>query len=275
MRSAIATGLVWLSIACSSLLPPVLLAAEPSSTKDGPIVSDRPGAAESSDVVGKGRFQVETGVDYERDRNAGVKTRTLTTPILIRLGVSENVELRIESNGRVRERTSASGAGDTQTGWADTALGFKWHAQDADGRTGKPGIGWLIHADLDSGSRQFRGRGMRPSARVVFEWELPGDLSLGVMPGVIRDRDQATGDRFTAGMIAASLEKELSERARIFAELAATQLAPRKYGGTTAIFGLGTAYLLTRNAQVDVAARFGLNRSSPDFGATAGLAVRF
>lgn len=275
MRSIVALPSVWLFLACFSLMPPALRAAEPSVTKDDRIVSDRPGAAESSDVVGKGRFQIETGVDYQRDKNAGVKTRTFTTPTLFRLGVSENLELRIESDGRVRERVDAPGVSDTQKGWADAAIGFKWHMQDGDDKTGKPGIGWLIHADLDSGSRQFRGQGVRPSVRVVFEWDLPSDMSLGVMPGVIRDRDQATGERFTAGMLAAVLEKELNDRTRVFAEAAATQLARRKYGGTIATFSLGTAYLLTKYSQVDVAARFGMNSDSPDFGATVGLSVKF
>ncbi|MEK6245379.1 MAG: transporter [Pseudomonadota bacterium] len=275
MRSTIALPSVWMFLACFSLMPCALHAAEPSFTKDDRIVTDRPDAVESSDVVGKGRFQIETSVDYQRDKNAGVKTRTFTTPTLFRLGVSENLELRIESDGRVRERVEALGVSDAQKGWADAAIGFKWHMQDGDDKTGKPGIGWLIHADLDSGSQQFRGQGVRPSVRVAFEWDLPNDMSLGVMPGVIRDKDQATGERFTAGILAAVLGKELNDKARVFAEVAAAQIARQKYGGSIATFNLGAAYLLTRYTQVDVAARFGMNSNSPDFGATVGLSVKF
>lgn len=275
MRSIVALPSVWMFLACFSLMPPALRAAEPSFTKDDRIVTDRPDAVESSAVVGKGRFQIESSVDYQRDKNAGARTRTFTTPTLFRLGVSENLELRVESDGRVRERTDAPGVSDTQTGWADTAIGFKWRMQDGDDKTGKPGIGWLIHADLDSGSQQFRGQGVRPSVRVVFEWDLPNDMSLGVMPGVIRDKDQATGERFTAGIFAAVLGKELNDKTRIFGEIAATQIARHKYGGTIATFDLGAAYLLTRYAQVDIAARFGMNSNSPDFGATVGLCVKF
>ncbi len=239
------------------------------------IVTDRPDVVESSDVVGKGRFQIETSVDYQRDKSAGVETRMFTTPTLFRLGVSENFELRVETDGRVRERTEVLGVSDTQKGWADTAIGFKWRMQDGDEKTGKPGIGWLIHADLNSGSQQFRGRGVRPSARVVFEWDLPNDMSLGVMPGLIGDRDRTTGERFTAGILAAVLGKELNDKIRVFAEVAATQIARQKYGGTIATFDLGAAYLLTKHTQVDVAARFGMNSDSPDFGITAGLSVKF
>ncbi len=242
---------------------------------DDRIVTDRPDAVESSDVVGKGRLQIETSMNYERNNNAGVKTRTYTTPTLFRLGVSENFELRIETDGRVRERTEVLGISTTQRGWADTAIGFKWHMQDGDEKTGKPGIGVLVHADLDSGSRQFRGQGVRPSARVVFEWELPNDMSLGMMPGLIRDKDAGTGERFTAGIFAVVLGKELNDSTRGFAEIAATQIARQKYGGTITTFNVGAAHLLTKSTQIDAALRFGLNKDSPDFGATVGLSVKF
>jgi hypothetical protein len=239
------------------------------------IVTDRPDAVESSDVVGKGRFQLETSVDYERDSRAGVKTRTLTTPTLFRLGVTDSVELRLETDGRVRERTDAAGVGATQTGWADSAIGFKWHMQDGDEKTGRPGIGWLVHADLDSGSSAVRGQGVRPSVRVVFEWELRDGYSLGVMPGVIRDRDETTGERFTAGILAAVLGKEISDRTRVFGELAATQIARQGHGGTIATFNTGVAWLLTRSVQFDFSVRLGLNGRSPDSAIAAGFSARF
>ncbi len=257
--------IVTLSVCCANLV----------WAADDRIVTDRPDAVESSDVVGKRRFQIETSVDYQRDKNAGVKTRTFTTPTLFRLGVSEDFELRVETDGRVWERTEALGVQDTQKGWADTAIGFKWHMQDGDEKIGKPGIGWLFHADLDSGSRQFRGQGVRPSARVVFEWDLPNDMSLGVMPGLIRDKDRTTGERYTAGILAAVLGKELNDKVRVFAEAAATQIARQKHGGTIATFNLGAAYLLTKHMQIDLAARFGMNSRSPDLGATMGLSIKF
>lgn len=274
MRPLVAFSSAWV-LACLSCGPFIVHAAEPSSIQNDYIVTDRPGVVESSDVVGRGWFQIETSVDYERDRNGGIKTRTLTTPTLFRLGVSENLELRIETDGRIRERTDAFGVRDIQKGWADTAIGFKWHMQESDEKAGKPGIGWLVQADVDSGSRQFRGEGIRPSVRVVFEWNLPNEMSLGVMPGVIRDKDPVTRERFTAGILAAALGKELSDKTRIFAEIAAVQIARQKYGGTIAILSAGTAHLLTKYVQLDLATKFGMNNNSPDFGATLGLSVKF
>lgn len=246
-----------------------------ADASDDRIVTDRPDAVESSDVVGKGRFQIETSVDYERDSRAGVKTRTLTTPTLFRLGVSDSIELRLETDGRVRERTDTGGTSETQRGWADTAIGFVWHMQDFDEKTRAPSIGWLVRADLATGSNGFRSGGVRPSVRIVFEWELPADFSLGVMPGVIYDRDPATGERYTAGILAAGLGKELNDRTRVFGELAATQIARQEHGGTIVTFNTGVAWLLTRNAQLDFSVRLGLNSRSPDSAVAAGVSVRF
>jgi hypothetical protein len=43
------------------------------------ILTDRPDVVESSEVVGKGRFQVETSVAYERDKSSDSRLRTFTT----------------------------------------------------------------------------------------------------------------------------------------------------------------------------------------------------
>ena len=48
-----------------------------------PISTDRPDFVESSDVVGKGRFQLETGFSSERNKADGVKERLTTTPTLL------------------------------------------------------------------------------------------------------------------------------------------------------------------------------------------------
>lgn len=54
-----------------------------------PIKTDRPDFVESSDVVGKGRFQVETSFAFERNKDAGVRDRTTTTPTLLRFGTGK------------------------------------------------------------------------------------------------------------------------------------------------------------------------------------------
>jgi hypothetical protein len=82
------------------------LASHLAYAEEDKIVTDRPDFVESSDVVGKGRFQVETALEIERNRNAGIKERTTFTPTLLRVGISENWELRMETDGRTVNRSA-------------------------------------------------------------------------------------------------------------------------------------------------------------------------
>lgn len=241
---------------------------------DEPIATDRPDFVESSDVVGKGRLQLETSLAWERDRQGGIKTRLASTPTLLRIGFADDWELRLETDGRLRLRTDAPGAVARENGWADLAVGVKWHQRDGDEEAATPGLAWLAHLDLDSGSGAFRGQGVRPSLRLVAEWALPGGWSVGVMPGLYRDRDD-DGRHFTGAILAGVVGKSINERLRAFVELAGQQLASSRHGGSLVTLDLGIAYLLDRNLQLDTAVSRGLNRNAPDLSWTVGLSARF
>ncbi|MBC7730377.1 MAG: transporter [Bacteriovorax sp.] len=239
-----------------------------------PIATDRPDFVESSDVVGKGRFQLETSVAFERDRQAGLSTRLRSTPTLLRWGISEDWELRLETEGALRLRSSGPGGVTTESGFGDVSLGAKWHWREGNEEAGTPGMAWLFHVDVDSGSAAFRGPGLRPSIRMVAEWELVGGYSFGVMPGVYTDRNDA-GQRYVGGIFAVVLGKSLTDKLRGFVELSGQQLAARKNGGNLLTFDTGLAYLLSNDLQVDLALSRGLNKTSPDFSWTVGLSSKF
>lgn len=261
----------------SILLLPALLActiAGHAWADDEPLATDRPDFVESSDVVGKGRVQIETSLAWERDRQGGIKARLSSTPTLLRVGVSDAWELRLETDGRLRLTTDAAGTSTRDRGWSDLSFGAKWHQRDGDEAAGTPGLGWLFHLDADTGSGAFRGQGVRPSVRMVAEWEFAGGWSLGVMPGVFRDRDES--DRhFTGGILAAVLGKSLNDRTRVFVELSGEQIAAARHGGNITTLDAGIAYLVTNDVQLDAAMSRGLNRNAPDFAWTVGLSLRF
>lgn len=252
----------------------VTMASSALASDSDEIVTDRPDFVESSNVVGKGRMQIETSVATERNEANGVRDRVTTTPTLIRFGVSDSMELRIETDGRTsaRSTTTANGQQFSQRGMADLAVGAKWHLADASGNA--PSLGLLAHADLASGAAPFRGDGVRPSLRLVAEWELPGDMSLGVMPGLIVDKD-ALGRRFTGGIFGVVVGKSWTEQLRTFAEVAMPQIARSGHGGVQAALDLGAAYMLSKQLQLDVAMSRGLNKNTADLSWTVGLSVKF
>jgi hypothetical protein len=234
------------------------------------ISTDRPDFVESSDVVGRGHFQIETGFQSERSSDAGITTRTRTTPTLLRFGVSDSIEMRLETDGY----THASSQGQSVNGYSDLSLGAKWHQQDGDEEKGAPGIGWLAHLDIDTGSPAFRGNGVRPSLRMAAEWDLPHDYSIGVMPGIVADKT-ADGHRFAAGILAVTVGKQWAPAWRTFVEIAGQQIAAKKYGGSVVTFDAGATYLVNNSTQLDVAVSRGLNDTSPDFVWGVGLSIRF
>jgi Putative MetA-pathway of phenol degradation len=241
-----------------------------------PISTDRPDFVESSDVMGLGRWQVETGLQSERTQADGLKSRTTTTPLLLRLGVGHALELRLETDGAVRSTTTdtASGATLRERGLSDVSPGLKWHMRDGDEAQGTPAIAWLAHVDVDSGSRAFRGRGLRPSLRVVAEWELPQDFSVGVMPGLRLDKDE-DGSRFTSGLVAVTVGKALSPAWHAFAELAGDDLGAKPHRQPVQFFDMGVTYLVTESLQLDAAVTRGLTSATPDLAWGVGLSMRF
>jgi len=241
---------------------------------DDAISTDRPDFVESSDVVGPGRFQVETGVTADRHVRDGLAVRTLTTPTLFRLGVGDTTELRLETDGWTREHStdSLAGTSDRARGWSDLSFGIKWHVLDGAGTT--PGVAWLLHVDTATGSKAFRGAGLRPSLRAAVEWDLPADFSLGVMPGVYVDRNDA-GHRYTGAILAATLGKEWSPRWHSFLEVAGQQLASKRNGGSVVTLDAGLAFLATPTLQFDVELSRGLTDAAPDLESGAGVSIKF
>jgi hypothetical protein len=73
------------------LLPALLLTASAAPAHAGPdddsIGPDRPGFAAGSGVVGTSRLQLETSVQWDRQRDDAIHERQVSTPTLLRFGL--------------------------------------------------------------------------------------------------------------------------------------------------------------------------------------------
>jgi hypothetical protein len=254
----------------------LLAAAAATAHAADAISTDRPDFVESSDVVGRGRVQVEIGLLRERAAAGGVESRVVTTPTLLRVGVSDSVELRLETDGHANATVQDTATQATQTlhGWSDLSLGAKWHVRDGDESRGTPSVAWLLHVDVDSGSAPLRGQGLRPSLRGVAEWDLPHELSLGVMAGALLDRN-AEGHRYASGILAVTFGQAWTPDWHTFLEVAGQQLASRRNGGSVVTFDAGVAWVVTSDVQLDLSAARGLTSESPDLQWGVGLSIRF
>jgi hypothetical protein len=255
-------------VAVLFMLPALAIAA------DDDIATDRPDFVESSNVVGKGRFQIETSFAADRNQAEGIKDKAYATPTLLRYGVSDDWEVRLETDGRRRATSTdtASGVRFTESGYGDVSLGVKWHVADQNGSS--PSVGMLAHVDLDTGSAPFRAQGKGASLRMVAEWELANDFSLGMMPGVVWQVNDA-GERYTSGIFGIVVGKGWTDEFRSFVEYSSEQIAHVRDGGTSSSLNAGVAYLLTRSVQLDTALSRGLNSRTPDWSWTIGLSMKF
>jgi len=265
-------------LAASLLLAQAAHAQQNDGTEPDGIEPDRPDFVDSSKVVGKGRVQLEGGYEVERNRADGVRERTGSTPVLLRLGVSDMLEARVETEGRMRYRADSTGDDPVHQrvrGWDDTTVGVKWHVADGDPDAGwrRPALGLIADATFATGTDFFRGQGVRPGVRGVAEWELPQGLSLGVMPGVVRDHDDQ-GRRAIIGLFAISLGKDWSDRLHTFVEVAVPRITSVRHGGTEASFDVGGAWALSQDVQIDAAVQRGLNHRTADLTWTVGLSIR-
>lgn len=257
-------------ILLSMLALPTWAGAEPDE-----IQTDRPDFVESSSTVGKGRFQIETSVSYERDKNNDERTRTYSTPTLLRLGFADDWEFRFETDGFLNQKVDDRNSTDStrDRGLSDYALGLKWHQNDGDEKANTASTAWLFHLDMPGGTDSFISTKVRPSVRYVAEWEF-GDYSVGIMPGVIYDVNDA-GDRFWGGILGAVLGKSFGPRARGFVEFGGQQLMRKQDGGSQITFDTGFVYLLTNLVQLDMIYTHALNRYTPDNNLSFGLSVKF
>jgi len=250
-----------------ALLIALTVAIVPATAVSQSIGTDRPDFVESSSTVSTGSVQIEGSVAFDKTESLGAEVENFTTPFLFRVGVAEGWEFRLESDWFIRN-TEGQGVSELTTqGISDFAVGVKWafFAPESGNATA---MAALVHADLPTGSDDFRGSGTRPSLRVVAEWAL-GDWGIGIMPGILYDRD---GDeRFVAGIFGAVVGKGLTDSVRAFVEIAFEQIAEDQRGGNVGYVDFGGTFLLNPRWQLDAAAAVGVTDQAIDYGFTVGL----
>ena len=241
-----------------------------------PIDTDGPDFVDSSEVIGKGRFQYEADVVAQRDHRRSMAIDTTSTPILLKYGITDAIDMRIQTDGytRIANDDDHSGLSPQQSGFNDIVLGFKWHSQDAYAWTLRPATSWIFDVDTPSGSTAFKGRGISPSLRSVMTWELPLNLSLGIMPG-IKSSVTSDGRRFVSGIFGVVLDRKITEKFRTFIEVSLPQLARSANGGTSAYWDAGGAYLLTADSQLGFRVGLAANQNTPSQYVLLELAQRF
>ena len=135
-------------------------------------------------------------------------------------------------------------------GFSDVSLGAQWRVRGGDAGW-LPHVAWLADVAATMGSPAFRDRNFRPSLRATAQWELPQQLSLGVMPGVYRDRGD-DGRHYAAGVLAVTLGKSWTPRLQSFVELAGQCLSRSQSDASLLNVDTGLAFSASKTLQVDL-----------------------
>lgn len=159
-------------------------------------------------------------------------------------------------------------------GAAPLEVGFKWHMLDAiHGNPLVPSFCWIAHVEMPTGAGDLAVRHMTPSLRAVGEWDLPWDLALGVMPGVMLNPARGLGAP-PAVIFAAVLSKQWTREFRTFGELAVQELFLNLDLDDLITLDGGFAVTLAPGVQLDAAVQVGVLGQHFYTAQTAGISLR-
>ncbi len=222
----------------------LLAAASTLSAQDADLINpDRPGIADGSAVLAHGKFQIETGLE----RDHGSDGRSLATPTLLRYGLNDRLELRLEGSGYIH----AEGGG---SGFAPLSIGGKYHFADA------PSMGVIARLFVPSGTGSQRSHASTGDVRLAVDLNFGEKWSLNPNIGIGSEGDG--NGRFTAGLAAVTLQYNLSDHANLFVD-GAMQSPEEHRGGSSLIFDAGSALIVGRDTQLDASVGWGAHGTTP------------
>ena len=230
----------------------LLTASLPATAQS--IDTNRPGFSFTPGVVGKGRWQVETGIAFtQNDSNSD----TLSLPNAeFRYGTGEQVEVFVSSLGWAEDDTDGSKA----SGLQDVAVGAKIGISNPGAATQ---MAVLFQLSLPVGDDRFSSDEVDPA--VAFIWTHSGRFNLA---GTAKVSDAPGGARFDNGL---KLPFTIDDRRSWFVEWEAN--IPES-GGSSHWMNGGFQWLMQENIQIDLNAGVGLNDRAGDFRLGVGFSIR-
>lgn len=240
------------------------LVAAAGYAQDGfPISADRPSFSDGTEIIPKGRWQIEGGYTYTK---AGGAEFHSIGELLFRFPLSERLEFRILNLDFTRANTAGGGG----TGWLDPSLGVKYLFRN--GVTGRsPDVALVAQTSLPVGSEAFRVRRSQPSVRIVGSEQLNPVDNLGAEIGYSSLGPK--GAAFDQWALSGCWSRAFNAKAGGFAEM--YYLSAMSPCGPSATFAdTGVTFLLDKATQLDFRIGSGLNERRDGWFVGAGLSFR-
>jgi hypothetical protein len=243
------------------------LCAAPSIAAE--IEVDRPELTESAKLVPRGAIQLESGVAFSRERQAGLAPeRTFQAEADLRIGLARNVELNLGWDPLVRVRGS-----DDDTGVGDVTLGVRYRfVESSEDVPWPPHVAVKVFAKLPAAEEPL-GTG-RPDfgALLLASFELPLDFELEVNLGAAAIGQTRPNGYLAQALAAASLSRDLAPSLLGFFEVLFN--SRDEHGGRLQFaVNAGLIYRLTSTLAVDAGVQTSLVGQGPDYVVRTGLSV--
>lgn len=235
---------------------------------------DRPGIADGSTTVGSGHFQIETAIQAEFRHDGDEHDRTIFFPTLLRYGLAEKLEVRVEGNSYSWMRQKDPSGISHSDGFAPTSIGMKYNFREAPEGSNQVSLGAIARVFPPSGSGDFRNTRTTGDVRLAADWEFADKWSINpnIGVGVFQDDSSRT---YTAGIFAATLNFAPSKKLSFFADTG-IQTPEEKGGKASVIIDGGMAYIIGHDIQLDLSVGTGVSGSTPPHPfIAAGFSKRF
>lgn len=233
----------------------VLAAAASPAASAQAVDTNRPGFSATPGIVADGRWQLETGVVWDRPDG---ESRTLALPVAeVRLGIADGVEVFVSPISWADTESNGNAA----SGLLDMAIGSKIALSAADVSTR---MAVLLQVSVPVGASGLSSDRWDPSA--AFVWAHDGSVSLAGTVKLGRYRD---GFQLDNGL---KMPFSLGDRHSVFLEWEARL---PEGGGDAHWLNGGYQWLFEDTLQLDAGAGFGLNDRAGDYRLGLGFSALF
>ncbi len=239
-----------------------LCAAQTGSAPE--LITDRPDFTESSEVVGHGVVQVESGLTIEQ---SDPTLRQVTAPqMLVRFGLGRRFELRFAGDGYVSHTVQTSGSRVRTAGRSDAEIGAKVKFLDA----ARAGVDMAVipFLSLPTASAGFGTNHYDPGFKITAARELPHGFGLSgnFNAAALGGADGRAWEREASVSLAHALAGRFAAYWESFGTLGD--------GGCDCTLNSGVTMAIGGNSQIDVEVGRGVSGTAQDWFVGVGFAVR-
>lgn len=246
-------------------LPP----ARPAAAQDDELNSDRPGVGTSAITVPRGVLQLETGIDYARERRAGKPTQRRTSlATAFRYGLLDGVELRLEGEPIVGLRN-----GGDETNIGDFLLAAKLRLVEGGEGVSAPTLAVLPAVKIPTAPDPIGTERVDVFLLGLASWSF-GRVSADLNAGLAAIAQPRESGYVVQGLVTGTLAADVTEKLKVLGEVFYNSPSERDGRDVVGVVA-GVAYLLTRRLAIDSAIITALAGRGPDYRIQAGLTVRF